>query len=49
MEVSGQLHALSLFLRTKLRAIFEIAGLLNNEIQDIDGCGYGITEGYVAL
>jgi hypothetical protein len=49
MEESVQLQALSLFPITKLRAIFEIVGLLNNELQDTNECGYGITEWYIAL
>jgi len=47
--VSGQLQALSLFPTAKLRVIFEIAELLNNEFQDIDESGHGVTEGYIAL
>jgi hypothetical protein len=49
MEVSGQLQALSLFPRAKLWVIFEMAGLQNNEFQDIDESGHDVTEGYVAL
>jgi len=49
MEVSGQLQALSLFPRAKLRVIFEVAELLSNEFEDTDESGHGVTEGYIAL